>query len=296
MDNLLITQAGRHKHSFKDCTLQGLAFLVKASLDNAVIRDLKDIWDDLTISIKDNSDTNNPVDVLPPAFTLENMIMVQNAKELAKIANIKALPLNSTTTYFVPFSFDTNKVLKGDDQSIDVTVLVDSFTNFLQIQVVPIYGIGLEAFKYVIEELELDESKKRQRISIGRSVDSVIYQGDFEKIDRVKLESDILNFEKDSKELLQIGTQPFADLSSHYSKSIPHVLAQRTATSPTMSNVDLELDFSTVPSGHKLYIIRKITTPEVAQVFSQKVQEHEQENMQKIRLSSLNDCNCTKKS
>lgn len=292
-DNLIITGAGRHVHSFKNCTLSGLMFFVKPSLVSSNPRPLNTAWDLMRISVKDNSGVGTAVDVLPPVFTLGDIAKIQTVENQALLVNYQELLPNVTGTYAVPLMFGTNKVLKGDN-SIDVSVLIQVFTNFLEVEVAPIYSIGLESHKYVIEELELDKTKTRQTLSLGSSVDKIIYLGDLSKITRAKLSSDIFSFEKEAKEMFVRNHKPYDTGNAVvYANGNPFLLASRSETSPALNGVKMELDFESLPATNKLYIVRKITTPEIAREFIEKSEEHQAENLQKIRLSSVEDsCGC----
>lgn len=282
MDKMIIDKAGRHTHSFKNGTISGLMFIIKHKTLIGF-----SFAESVSLSIKDKSDLNNPIDVLPSLINLKKVFDIQNSNSNYFVSIVKET--EQQIDYLrIPFSFGSNKVLKAE-QSIDVSIEFSSFSNVELFEVVPIYSIGLESDKYFIEELELDKLKTRQKISLGSWIDSLVYIGDSSLINRFKLNSDILNFEKSKIELFNFSNDKYETFRE---PSDSFLLASRTPTSPPLGNVTVELDFESLPPNNNLYVIRRITTPEISQSFSIKSAEHQSENYQKIRKADLADCTC----
>ncbi|MDX9791813.1 MAG: hypothetical protein RBT61_13365 [Candidatus Kapabacteria bacterium] len=284
VQNLYLGQKGRISEKFEDTTLNGVLIMVtgKTPATVAMLQNIK-------LQIIDNSDLSNSVNMLPPNMDLSelrNLVFQNDLKAQDNFSNATAFK------WIIPFAFGTHKNLKdGGNLRLDCQVTDD--TNFTSVEIAPMYSIGVETSKFLIEKLDLDNTKTEHVLKLGKSVDRVVYLGDTSKIDEIVWKSNIFEF---TKKIQELEAYP-KDSALTYGTGTPLPLVDRkfSVMVPPMNDCNLTIRQNASASNQSVYVFRQITTPEIARNFSIKTDEHTAENIAIVRGTSVgNSCGCSK--
>ncbi|MBA4155559.1 hypothetical protein [Flavobacterium sp.] len=289
---IIIPKNQRQFDTFQNETISGILITVKT---DAVLT--RDMLEGLQIMIHDTLDNTKVHQITPNNFGMHFLasIVFSNNRPLMERTTLVSKSIQGETQYLLPFYFGTNKVLKNG-KGLYVEVKNSGLTGSLldvTVTVETIPSIGLKAFDLSIERYTLDSNKSNHTLKLGSNVSQVVYIpspafSQSYEIDEVEIHSDKLNCELSARQLYnQINNSYEPDTA--YKKTAIDLIKENIP----LNNVTVELDLIDSQAGREIFIVRKITTPEIANELIKKTDEHNAENIATIKRTDLSTaCGC----
>src|SRR5690606_32036365 len=106
--------------------------------------------------------------------------------------------------------------------------------------------------------------------------------------------SDILNADYDRLQILQQVQETAIPTEFSNTDLVTLLDATQNGNQVPFSGLNVRLRFTATGANRKLYIVRRVVTADIANNYIEKVQEHSQENLSKVRKADFtNSCTCS---